>query len=485
MKSMMQTRNLRYLFLTLLVIACICALSACTHQHAMGEWIVDEEPTCKEAGTKHIACATCGEVMLTDSIPATGHTEGGWIVDTEPTCMAGGARHIACATCGAAVRSEQIAATGHTAGDWIVETAATQKTEGTKYRACTACGERVESQTIPCTGPMDSVALAAYVQERTVSMVIGGQTNGTGFFIDENGTLVTNFHVIDNVFYSSTPSIEVELSSGARYSLEYVVKFDPAYDLAVLKIDTKSMKTPYLPIAEEEAVTGTKVYACGAALGLIAGNFTDGQISSVSHRYGLADSYISNTAISGGNSGGPLVNAYGEVLGVSTAGYTYGENLNIFLKMSNLENLRVTGNKTFSDLMQWFSFETRDALNKFVYDDGYTGSYYNSFIHAYHDEVGATCLYSSDEFLDYWGHDTGYNSMMYYYTYEYDKDEYAQYAAYLKSEGYNYDESLSGDEGNGVYIDVYYNDVDDSYIEFVTYTWNGQRLLQLDMFVFS
>ena len=69
----------------------------------------------------------------------------------------------------------------------------------------------------------DSEEMAAYVQERTVSILVNGETAGSGFFIDENGTLVTCFHVIDGVFNTKengpSASIAVELSSGARYSL--------------------------------------------------------------------------------------------------------------------------------------------------------------------------------------------------------------------------------------------------------------------------
>lgn len=465
----------------------LCSCTKCEHSFD-GQWIIDKEPTCTEEGTRHIECVKCGETVINENVPAKGHTSGEWVIDQKPTCVEKGSKHMECVECGELIGNESISATGHTESDWIIEKEATPKNEGSKYRECTVCNIKLESQVISATGPMDSEQLAAYVQERTVSIVINGKTNGTGFFIDENGTLVTCFHVVDDAFYSTSPSIEVKLSSGASYSMEYVIKFDPAYDLAILKIDTKSEKTPYLDVAESDAATGAKVYACGASLGLVTGNFTNGQISSASHKYGLAEAYISNAAISGGNSGGPLVNAYGEVVGVAAAGYTYGENLNIFIKMSNVDNLRVTGNKDLSEFVRWHSFETRDALNMFIYslkDENYIGRYYNSYIHSYHDEVGAKCLYSSDNYLASAGQASGYDSMKYYYTYLYNKDEYTEYVEYLKSEGYVYDETLSEDAGGGVYIDIYYNEIDGAYIEFITYTWGGQRRIQLDMYVFE
>jgi len=343
---------------------------------------------------------------------------------------------------------------------------------------------------------MDSEEMAAYVQERTVSILINGETAGSGFFIDGNGTLVTCFHVIDDVFYTAdngpSASIAVELSSGARYSLEHVVKFDPSYDLAVLKINTQSAKTPYFNIAKEDSRTGSKVYACGAALGLVVGNFTDGLLSSVSHKYALADAYISNAAISGGNSGGPLVNKHGEVIGVAAASYTYGENLNIFIKTDNLDNLRITGNKTLNDLLDWHNRETRDCLIqyiKYVSSNGYEEfddeKYYNSYIRAYHDKTSAECLYSSN--IDRsngknYGDVNGYE-LRYYNTYRYNSDQYNNYIDYIKSEGYIYDNNLSSAKGGEVYIDIYYSEIDRSYIRFVNYTYNGQRLLQINMYI--
>ena len=341
----------------------------------------------------------------------------------------------------------------------------------------------------------DSEEMAAYVQERTVSIVVNGDTVGSGFFIDENGTLVTCFHVIEDVFYTTengpSASISVELSSGARYSLEHVVKFDPSYDLAILKIDTKSAKTPYFNIAKEESRTGSKVYACGAALGFVVGNFTDGLLSSVSHQYALAAAYISNAAISGGNSGGPLVNKNGEVIGIAAASYTYGENLNIFIKTSNLDKLRITGNKNLSDLIDWHNRETRDCLIKYI-KNSYSGEfnnefYYNSYIRSYHDKTGAECLYSSnvDRSNGKNSYDvTGYE-LRYYNTYRYSSDQYNNYIEYIKSEGYIYDNKLSSTKGGEVYIDIYYSEIDRSYIRFVNYTYNGQRFLQINMYIYE
>ena len=101
--------------------------------------------------------------------------------------------------------------------------------------------------------PMDTADLAEYVQERTVTVNVetlaGGKGTGSGFFIDDKGTIVTNFHVID-----LAESISVEVSSGASYPVKEIVDFSNVYDLAILKIDVKDQ--PYLELAEKDARTG-------------------------------------------------------------------------------------------------------------------------------------------------------------------------------------------------------------------------------------
>ncbi len=466
-----------------------CSKEEDSHKHEMGDWIIDVEPTCTTEGSKHIACKECEEVLLTEVIAKMAHESSDWIVTAEANCESNGERFKECVKCKEKLQTETVEKTGHTEGEWIVETEATQKTEGSRYKKCMVCGKEIKRETIPCEATMTSEELAAYVQERTVSVVVNDKTNGTGFFIDDKGTLVTCFHVIDNVFDSSTPSIKIKVFDGAEYSLEHVVKFDPAYDLAVLKIDTKGKSTPYLKIAEKESVTGAKVYACGAALGEVIGNFTNGQISSPSNKYGLSDSYISTAPISKGNSGGPLVNEYGEVIGVNAAAFAQGDNMNVAIKINNIDVLRVTGEKTMSEFAQWHSFETRDAYHIFIMKivneaTEFTTYYYDSYIHAYHDEIGASCKYSSDTYLATSGIN-GYDSQKYYYTYSYDKDQYLKYVEYLKGEGYEYDEEFGGDQGGGVFIDYYFNEIDYTYVEFVTYTnrSTGERLIQVNMFV--
>ena len=83
------------------------------HTHTEGEWIVDAEATCSEAGSKHTECTECGETVTTETVPAIGHTEGDWIVDSEPTCTEDGSAHKNCTVCGEITTTQVNPALGH------------------------------------------------------------------------------------------------------------------------------------------------------------------------------------------------------------------------------------------------------------------------------------------------------------------------------------------------------------------------------------
>ena len=150
----------------------------------------------------------------------------------------------------------------------------------------------------------------------------GGQyySMGSGFFIDDRGTLVTNYHVIDG-----TVTGQISLADGTSCAVLSVLAYDPALDIALLKADISG--NPYLTLAEDGVTTGETIYALGSSEGLTS-TFSSGNVSAASRV--IEDvRYIQITApISHGNSGGPLVNVFGEVVGINTMAYLEGQNLN-------------------------------------------------------------------------------------------------------------------------------------------------------------
>ncbi len=156
-------------------------------------------------------------------------------------------------------------------------------------------------------------------------------TLGSGFFIDDQGTLVTNYHVIDGAV-----SGQITLEDGSVCGIDAVLGYDASLDIAVLRADLEG--NPWLALAEDGVVTGETIYALGSSEGLTS-TFSSGNVSTASR---MIDGvrYIQITApISHGNSGGPLVNAFGEVVGINTMGSNEGQNLNFAIDIRELNKV--------------------------------------------------------------------------------------------------------------------------------------------------
>ena len=154
--------------------------------------------------------------------------------------------------------------------------------------------------------------------------VLGEQTSsysvGTGIIFSSDGYILTNYHVIAG---SSACQVWVTDQYGVDQEYEaLLVGGDADQDLAVLKIDAQDLTAAQFGVSDDLRV-GDKVYAIGNPLGLeLRGTFTDGIVSAVNRDVdvdGVTMTLIqTNAALNSGNSGGPLVNEYGQVVGVNT-----------------------------------------------------------------------------------------------------------------------------------------------------------------------
>ncbi len=137
---------------------------------------------------------------------------------------------------------------------------------------------------------------------------------GSGFIIDPNGLIITNYHVIQG-----RAELSVTLHDGKTYTGK-VIGTDPLTDLALVKIDAKGLK-PLTLGNSDQMHPGDWVVALGSPLGLQE-TVTAGIISSVNREVAIAErtNYLqTDAAINPGNSGGPLVNMAGQAVGVNTA----------------------------------------------------------------------------------------------------------------------------------------------------------------------
>lgn len=156
---------------------------------------------------------------------------------------------------------------------------------------------------------------------------------GSGFVWDKFGHIVTNYHVVsalatDNSGLQRCKVNLVDVKGNGIYKEAKIVGFDPEYDLAVLKVELEGQELkPIVFGASRNVRVGQSCYAIGNPFGYEK-TLTAGVISGLGREIpspngrAIRGAIQTDAAISAGNSGGPLVDSYGHVIGVNTATFT-------------------------------------------------------------------------------------------------------------------------------------------------------------------
>ena len=155
---------------------------------------------------------------------------------------------------------------------------------------------------------------------------------GSGFIVDATGIIATNYHVVS----FTNASYFVQLQDGNRYEVQSVTR-RPENDLALLRVNASNL--PALPLSTTQIRPGQAVVAIGNPLGSLESTITSGIISGVNREVVIEpstfrgvsirfpDAIQTDAAVNPGNSGGPLLNSEGEVVGVNFAGVRGVENI--------------------------------------------------------------------------------------------------------------------------------------------------------------
>ena len=176
----------------------------------------------------------------------------------------------------------------------------------------------------------------------TVMANLGGSMSvGTGVIFSEDGYIVTNYHVLEG-----SSECYIGLDTGEMVEACYVGG-DAANDLAVLKID--GMDLPAAAFGDSDLLTvGDKVYAIGNPLGVeLRGTLTDGIVSAINRDVWVDNRTMTliqtNAALNSGNSGGPLINEYGQVVGINvikmTSRYSNVEGLGFAIPTASMQRI--------------------------------------------------------------------------------------------------------------------------------------------------
>jgi serine protease Do len=202
-----------------------------------------------------------------------------------------------------------------------------------------------------------SVLGEAVVQVRTP----GGL--GSGFFINEEGYLITNFHVIEN---ETQISIEVYHNTKdgqldrRTYKQVRIIAMNKFADLALLKVeDTEAPKFAWVLLGNTDGMSvGDRVFAIGSPLGLER-TVTEGILSTKTRQLAGELYMQTTTQINPGNSGGPLFNLKGEVVGVTNMKIQFGEGLGFAIPVDSV--------KFFLNNRDAFAYDNDNPSNPFRY----------------------------------------------------------------------------------------------------------------------
>jgi hypothetical protein len=171
--------------------------------------------------------------------------------------------------------------------------------------------------------------------------------SGSGVIVSKDGVVVTNHHVIVDV--TEIQYVKIRLHNGQVYETDQVIGYSDNRDLAVLKINGPKNLVPITLGDSTKIKTGEKIFALGSPLG-IQNSVTEGIISNKN----IIDnklSFIQFTApISEGNSGGALVNIYGELVGINVAYYIKGQNMNLAIPLKDYQALNKSKLKTILEV---------------------------------------------------------------------------------------------------------------------------------------
>lgn len=182
-----------------------------------------------------------------------------------------------------------------------------------------------ELLTVPevyATNVGSTVGISGNVTTNVWGQTVRNAVSGSGFVISQNGYILTNYHVIDGV-----SDIKVTLYDGSSYDAA-LVGGEEENDIAVLKIEAEGL-TPVVIGSSGNLHVGDQVVAIGNPLGELTFTLTGGYVSALDRSITMSDGTVMNmlqtdTAINSGNSGGPLFNMYGEVVGITTAKLSNG-----------------------------------------------------------------------------------------------------------------------------------------------------------------
>jgi len=185
---------------------------------------------------------------------------------------------------------------------------------------------------------------------------------GSGFFIDNKGSLITNHHVIEGA-YSAT----IKTSTGKEYPVQGIVAKDTEADIVKLVVNLPDANITFLNLSVNVPSEGEDIFVIGNPLGLES-TVSSGIVSAVRDIPAFGKILQITAPVSPGSSGSPVINNKGEVIGIATFIAAKGQNLNFAIPSDKIIALKETPKTTISESYASLTADANDAQS--FYDKG-------------------------------------------------------------------------------------------------------------------
>ena len=241
---------------------------------------------------------------------------------------------------------------------------------------------------ISLTFVLVSIALVSFSQSKLSQLVIQSKpaifsitcydksdipfSYGTGFFIDSEGTGLTNYHVLEGASYAVIKTLD-----GNHYKIDQIISQNKKIDLIKFKVKKTSKIFPYLKLCPTSPIEAEEVLVIGNPKELEY-SVSNGIISSLRNDEEMGKVIQITAPISSGSSGSPLLNLKGEVLGVVSFTMKEGQNLNFAISVNNLGNL-IPNEKS--------DFPNSDETKKVSTDNVENTAYWEGVLVSYTDSI--------------------------------------------------------------------------------------------------
>jgi len=188
---------------------------------------------------------------------------------------------------------------------------------------------------------------------------------GSGFFISQNGDVITNYHVIQGA-----SSAEIKTSDGKTYLITYIVAGDEQNDIIRLSVNIPSQYVYPLSLSKTIPEVGERIFVYGSPLGL-ENTVSDGIVSAIRDIPDYGRIIQITAPISPGSSGSPVLNLQGEVIGIASFQMVEGQNLNFAIPSEKITSLiLIEENKisiTEKDFGQESKAKIKSVINEFFW----------------------------------------------------------------------------------------------------------------------